>query len=109
MLTVPNLSEIGATPCQDKSPLGFHPLPLSEGQRIRKLLQFPGTPASAIDPCIGDGLALEVITSGAEVIGYVIELDSYRAEQAMQRIPNIVQGNTLEVQCPPSSVLAFCN
>ena len=31
---------------------------------------------------------------------YGIELDAYRAEQAMQRIPNIVQGNTLEVQCP---------
>jgi hypothetical protein len=29
-----------------------------------------------------------------------IELDAYRAEQARQRIPNIVQGNTLEVQCP---------
>jgi len=34
------------------------------------------------------------------VLRYGIELDAYRAEQARQRIPNIVQGNSLEVQCP---------
>jgi hypothetical protein len=45
-------------------------------------------------------VAFEVITNGAEVIRYGIELDAYRAEQARQRIPNIVQGNALEVQCP---------
>jgi hypothetical protein len=85
---------------QGKSRLGFYPLPLSEAQRIRSCLQFPGTPSSAIDPCVGDGAAFEAITSGVEVLRYGIELDAYRAEQARQRIPNIVQGNTLEVQCP---------
>jgi hypothetical protein len=84
---------------QGKSRLGFYPLPLSEGQRIRRFLLFPGQPSSAIDPCIGDGIAFEAITSDAEVLRYGIELDTYRAEQAGQRIPNIIQGNTLEVQC----------
>jgi hypothetical protein len=85
---------------QGKSRLGFYPLPLSEAQRLRQFLRFPNAPSSAIDPCVGDGVALEVITSGAEGFRYGIELDAYRAEQARQRIPNIVQGNTLEVQCP---------
>src|ERR1039458_9675312 len=85
---------------QGKSRLGFYPLPLSEAQRIRRFLQFPGTPVSAIDPCVGDGVAFEVISSGAEVLRYGIELDAYRAEQAKERIPNVVQGNTLEVHCP---------
>ncbi|MGA3326270.1 MAG: DUF6094 domain-containing protein [Terriglobia bacterium] len=85
---------------QGKSRLGFFPLPLSEAQRIRRFLWFPDAPSSAIDPCVGDGAAFEVITNGAEVVRYGIELDAYRAEQARQRIPNIVQGNTLEVQCP---------
>jgi len=85
---------------QGKSRLGFYPLPLSEAQRIRRFLCFPDAPSSAIDPCIGDGVAFEVITNDAEVFRYGIELDAYRAEQARQRIPNIVQGNTLEVQCP---------
>ncbi len=82
-----------------KSRLGFYPLPLSEAQRIRRFLLFPDQPSSAIDPCVGDGVAFEAITSDADVIRYGIELDAYRAEQARQRIPNIVQGNTLEVQC----------
>jgi len=82
-----------------KSRLGFYPLPLSEAERIRRSLMFPGS-SSVIDPCVGDGVAFEAITSGAEVLRYGIELDAYRAEQARQRIPHIVQGNTLEVQCP---------
>ena len=83
-----------------KSRLGFYPLPLSEAQQIRKFLQFPGTPSSAIDPCVGDGVAFEAITAGAQVLRYGIELDAYRAEQPRQRIMNVVQGNALEVQCP---------
>ena len=73
---------------------------MSEAQRIRNFLQFPSAPSSAIDPCVGDGVAFEAITSGADVLRYGIELDAYRAEQARQQIPNIVQGNALEVQCP---------
>jgi hypothetical protein len=82
-----------------KSRLGFYPLPLSGAQRIRRFLLFPDQPSSALDPCIGDGVAFEAITGGAHVLRYGIELDAYRAEQATQRIHNIVQGNTLEVQC----------
>ena len=85
---------------QGKSRLGFYPLPFSEAQRIREFLLFPDAPSSAIDPCVGDGVAFEVITHSAGVLRYGIELDAYRAEQSRQRIPNIVQGNTLEVQCP---------
>jgi SAM-dependent methyltransferase len=84
---------------QGKCRLGFYPLNLYEAQQIRRFLLFPDQPSSVIDPCIGDGVAFEAITSGAGVLRYGIELDAYRAEQARQRIPNIVQGNTLEVQC----------
>ena len=85
-----------------KSRLGFYPLPLPEAQRIRRFLLFPGS-SSAVDPCVGDGVAFEAITSGADVLRYGIELDAYRAEQAKQRIPNVIQGNTLEVQCAVES------
>ena len=86
-----------------KSRLGFYPVPLSEAQRIRIFLLFPNQPSPAIDPCVGDGLAFEVITSGAEVHRYGIELDAYRAEQAQQRVPNAIQGNTLKVHCAVES------
>ena len=92
-----------------KSRLGFYPLPLSEAQRIRRFLLFPEV-TSAIDPCVGDGVAFEAITSGAEVLRYGIELDAYRAEQARERIPNMIQGNALEVHCPVESFgCAYCN
>src|ERR1017187_10898913 len=74
---------------QGKSRLGFYPLPFSEAQRIRRFLLFPDAPSSAIDPCVGDGVAFEVITNDAEVLRYGIELDAYRAEQARQRIPTM--------------------
>jgi hypothetical protein len=82
-----------------KSRLGFYPLPLPEAQRIRRFIFFPDQLSAAVDPCVGDGVAFDVITNGAEVLRYGIELDAYRAEQAKQRIPNVIQGNTLEVQC----------
>src|SRR5208337_3468177 len=66
---------------------------------IRKFLSFPHEPSSSLDPCIGDGVAFDAITSGTEMLRYGIELDAYRAEQARQRIPDIIQGNTLEVHC----------
>ena len=72
---------------------------MSEGQRIRRFLLFPDQPSSAIDLCIGDGVAFEAITSSIHVLRCGIQLDAYRAEQARQRIPNLIQGNALEVHC----------
>ena len=90
---------------QGKSRLGFYPLPFSEAQRIRQFLWFPNAASSsAIDPCVGDGVAFELISNGPEALRYGIELGAYRAEQAKQRIPNIVEGNTVEVQCPVECV-----
>ena len=83
--------------------LGFYPLPSSEAQRIRRWLSFPDVVSAAVDPCIGDGVAFESITEGAEVLRYGIELDAYRAEQARGRIPNVVQGSTMEVHCAVES------
>jgi hypothetical protein len=75
---------------------------LSEAKRIQRFLLFPQS-SSAIDPCVGDGVAFEAITSGAHVLRFGVELDAYRAEQARQRIPNVIQGNTLEVHCAVES------
>ncbi len=55
---------------EGKTRLGFYPLPLSEAERIRRFLLFPDQPSSAIDPCVGDGVAFETITSAADVLRY---------------------------------------
>lgn len=36
--------------------LGFFPLPIAEAERLRKWLAF-SEPFSALDPCVGDGVA----------------------------------------------------
>ncbi|HEV2349814.1 MAG TPA: hypothetical protein VG028_08230 [Terriglobia bacterium] len=76
--------------------LGFYPLPLADAQRIRKFLQFPATPFAAVDPCIGDGAALTAITADATGQRNGIELDSYRAAQALAISGRIAQANCLE-------------
>lgn len=43
------------------------------------------------------------MTSGAPVLRYGIELDSYRAEQAREKGPSTLQGNALETHCPVES------
>jgi hypothetical protein len=36
-------------------------------------MRFPQIACAAIDPCVGDGVAFEAITSGAKVLRYGIE------------------------------------
>jgi len=82
-----------------KAKMGFFPLPVLEAERIRALLEFPEKPCAAIDPCVGDGVAFAAVTDAASVLRYGIELDSYRAEQARERVPNTLHGNALESHC----------
>ena len=64
--------------------MGYYPLPESEGGKLRALLSFP-QPASVIDPCVGQGTALDLVTGGAEVRRYGVELDSERARIASSK------------------------
>lgn len=83
--------------------LGFYPLPFAEAQRIRKFLRFPQQPCPTLDPCIGDGVAFEQVTSDAEAHRYGVELDAYRAEQARALTIEVIHGNCFDVQCPVES------
>ena len=58
--------------------MGFYPLPVSEGTNLRQFLSFTG-PASVVNPCVGQGAALNLITHGADVRRYGVELDAERA------------------------------
>ena len=45
--------------------IGYYPLPKSEAVRLRALLSFLSS-VSVVDPCVGQGTALEIITHGAD-------------------------------------------
>jgi hypothetical protein len=72
--------------------MGYYPLPESEGVKLRALLSFT-QPASVIDPCVGQGTALHLVTGDAEVRRYGVELDAERARIAASRGIETVQGN----------------
>ncbi len=75
--------------------MGYYPLPHSEAVRLRTLLSFAGQ-ASVVDPCVGQGTALEIITQGAEVRRYGIELDAERALIAQSKGIETIQGNAFD-------------
>jgi hypothetical protein len=75
--------------------MGYYPLPESEGDRLRALLSFT-EPASVIDPCVGQGTALHLVTSSVEVRRYGIELDAERARIASSTGIETIQGNTFD-------------
>ena len=71
--------------------LGYYPLPRAEGHRLRCLLQ--GTePFSAIDPCVGTGEALQLVTSDLDCWRYGAE----RARAAQTAGIPTVQGNAFD-------------
>ena len=86
-----------------KTKLGFFPLPVNEAQHLKKHLSFP-TEFSALDPCVGDGVAFNALLEGSPAKGYGIEIDAYRAEQAKALGIDVLQANTTDVRCPVESI-----
>jgi hypothetical protein len=76
--------------------LGYYPLPPAEGDKLRKMLQFPSTPASVIDPCAGKGAALLQLTSGADAYRCGVELDADRAGDAQRVGIDVIHGNLFD-------------
>jgi tRNA1(Val) A37 N6-methylase TrmN6 len=82
--------------------MGYYPLPESEAKKLRALLSFP-QPASVIDPCVGQGTALQLVTSDAEVRRYGVELDAERARIAAASGIATIQGNAFDAIARPES------
>ena len=86
-----------------KTKLGFFPLPVLEAQRLKSYLTFPSQ-FSALDPCVGDGVAFAALLEGAPARRYGIEIDAYRTGQARALGIDVLQANTTDVRCPAESV-----
>ena len=82
--------------------MGYYPLPESEGIKLRGLLEFPA-PASVVDPCVGQGTALHLVTSGAEVMRHGVELDAERALIAKSKGMETIQGNAFDAMARSES------
>lgn len=87
---------------QAKLRMGYVPLPEAEARRMRRHLIYPASFAG-LDPCAGEGRALELITENANGHRYGIELDAHRAAQARERIGQVIYGDCFDVECRAES------
>jgi len=85
-----------------KIKLGFFPLPVPEAARLRNFLAF-ASEFSALDPCVGDGVAFNHLLDGLTAHRYGIEIDANRAEQARTVGIETLQTNTMDVRCSPEA------
>jgi len=86
-----------------KTKLGFFPLPTAEAERLRNCLTF-APEFSALDSCVGNGVAFTSLLGGARGYRYGIEIDANRAEQARVLGIETLHANTMDVRCPAESV-----
>jgi Uncharacterised methyltransferase family (DUF6094) len=86
-----------------KTMLGFFPLPVAEATRLKNCLAFTSE-FSAVDSCVGDGVAFTHLLQGITAHCYGIEIDANRAEQARALGVETLQANTLDVRCPAEVV-----
>jgi SAM-dependent methyltransferase len=84
---------------QSKVRMGYVPLPEAEARRIRRHLMYPSSGIAVLDPCAGEGRALELITNGANSHHYGIEIDAHRAAQARARVGHVIYGDCFDVEC----------
>jgi hypothetical protein len=84
--------------------LGYYPLPLSEARRLRAHLAFPTEQYAALDPCVGDGTAFNMMVEQSPALRYGVELDAYRTKQARDLGTQVIHGDALEVQCSVDSL-----
>jgi len=83
--------------------LGFFPLPIAEAKRLRNWLIFPDR-FSAVDPCVGDGVALAALTGSTPAHRYGIEIDSHRSEQSRALGIETLHANAMDVRCQTESI-----
>ena len=83
--------------------LGFFPLPVVEAKRLKNWLAF-SEPFSALDPCVGDGVAFAQLLQDVNCNRYGIDVDANRTEQARALGVETLQADTMDVRCPPEAV-----
>jgi predicted RNA methylase len=70
--------------------MGYYPTPLPVVDRIRSFIKA-NERITILDPCRGEGLALERLVEGLEADTYGVELDKHRAEEARTRLKHVLR------------------
>jgi hypothetical protein len=81
---------------------GLLPASHKRGRAASRTAPFTGL-ASVVDPCAGQGTALEIVTQGAEIRRYGVELDAEQAAIAQAKGIETIQGNAFDAVAKPES------
>ena len=90
--------------------MGYYPTPTRVVELIRSMILFEDRKANVLDPCSGEGLALEALTRETKTETYGIELDGERAKAAKKRLDHLVHAGYEQVEISPQGFgLLFLN
>lgn len=77
----------------NRARMGYFPTDLSHVQIIKDAIVFPEEQVNLIDPCCGEGLALQAFAKGVKARTYGIEIDEVRGEEAQRRLQRVGFGS----------------
>lgn len=92
--------------------MGYYPTPPGVVALLRPLLEVPavGAKVFALDPCCGEGAALQALSAGRNVETFGIELDAARAREAASRLNHVLHASFDQVEISPEGFgLLFLN
>ena len=77
----------------NRARMGYFPTDPAHVQYIKEAIGFPEDSVNLIDPCCGEGIALQIFAEGIQSKTYGIELDEVRAEEAQKRLHRVGFGS----------------
>ena len=77
----------------NRARMGYFPTDPSHVERLKEAIAFPEDAANLIDPCCGEGIALQIFSEGTQSRTYGIELDEIRGEEAQKRLYRVGFGS----------------
>ena len=77
----------------NRARMGYFPTDLSHVKMLKDAIVFPEASVNLIDPCCGEGLALQAFAKGVKARTYGIEIDEVRGEEAQRRIQRVGYGS----------------
>ena len=77
----------------NRARMGYFPTDLSHVKMLKNAIVFPGEPVNLIDPCCGEGIALQAFSKGIQARTYGIEIDEVRGEEAGRRLQRVGFGS----------------
>lgn len=77
----------------NRAKLGYYPTDIYHVNRIKEAMVFPDDTVYLLDPCCGEGFALEAFAKNTNSRTYGAELDEVRANEATDRLYRVAFGS----------------